>query len=156
MPLSSSGAKEKAIAQRNSDPFLLLLTITHADLAETLYFVRNNEAVVSRGNTHLAYPFEIEEPSDGEQSPQARISIANVSRRIGKAIEALATAPTVKIELVLASDPDAIERTWDEFTLTQVSYDAMAVTATLQHISYWNEGWPKKIVRPPLYPGLFP
>lgn len=154
MALNSAGAKEKAIAQHSSDPFLVLLTITHDDIAP-IYVVRNNKAIVSRGNTYLAYPFEIDLPTDTDQSPGARISIANVSRRIGKAIESLITAPTVKIEIVLASALDSVERTWDEFTLTQVSYDAMTVTATLAHISYWNEGWPKKIIRPALYPGLF-
>lgn len=156
MALNSPDAKEKAIAQHSSDPFLVLLTITHDDLEEPIYVVRNNKAVVSRGNTYLAYPFEIELPTDTDQSPGARISIANVSRRIGKAIESLLTAPTVKIEIVLASALDSVERTWDEFTMINSSYDAMTVTATLAHVSYWNEAWPKKTIRPALYPGLFP
>lgn len=154
--LDSATARTAALAQHESNPFLVLLTIDHESLSDPIRVVSNNEQITSRGHVYLAYPFQIELPTDSDEAPRARISIANVSRRIGKAIEGMVTSPTALIEIVLASALDDVERSWDQFELAQVSWNAFAMTATLQHRHYWDEPWPKKRITPSKYPGLFP
>jgi hypothetical protein len=154
--LDSDDAREQALAQHNDDPFLVLLTLSHATLAEPIYIVCNRQKLVSRGNTYLAYPFQIELPTDGDEAPQARITIANVSREIGSALEKLITPPLALIEIVLASAPDDVERSWDQFELSGVTWDAMRMTATLQHRQVWAELYPRYRVTPKDFPGLFP
>jgi hypothetical protein len=154
--LSTEAAREQAVAQHSDDPFLVLLTLTHETLDEPIYVVRNREPVVSNGRTFIAYPFEIELPTDTDEAPQARITIANVSRRIGRALEKLVTPPMAKIELALASSPDVIERTYEGFEISNVSWTATQMTATLQVRHYWDEPWPRKRVTPSKFPGLFP
>ena len=153
--LVSDAAVEQATAQHADDPFLVLLTLSHDTLAEPIRIVRNRKAITSRSNTYLAYPFEIELPTDGEESPSARITVANVSRSIGYALEALVEPPECLIEIVLASTPDTVERAWDEFSFTQATWDAFRMTATIQQLAFWDEPWPKKFIRPNNFPGMF-
>lgn len=153
--LTSATAVEQATLQHADDPFLILLTLSHATLADPIRIVRNREDVVSRGNTYTAYPFQIELPTDVEETPSARITIANVSRRIGKALEALIEPPECLIELVLASTPDDVERSWDEFSFTQATWDAFRMTGTIQQLAFWDEPWPRKRATPRGFPGLF-
>lgn len=154
--LTSDAATAQAVAQHADDPFLIFLTLSHPTLAEPIRIVRNRKNVVSNGNTFLAYPFEVELPTDGEEAPTAQIAIANISRRIGQTLEKLIEPPTCLIQIALASTPDVIERSWDEFSFTQVSWDAMRMTATIQQLQYWDEPWPRKHILPSGFPGLFP
>jgi hypothetical protein len=156
MALTSQRAIGQAIAQFSDQAFLVLLTVTHPDLPDPIRVVRNRKQIVSRGNTFLAFPFEVELPTDGSDAPQAQITVSNVSRRIGKALEALVTPPNCLIELVLASTPDTVERAWDQFLLTEASWDAFNLTGTISRRTYWDEPWPRKRVTPAGFPGLFP
>lgn len=153
--LDSDTARIEALSQHSADPFLVLLTLTHETLAEPVYIVRNREKIISRGNTYLAYPFEIDLPTDNDEAPEARITIANVSRAIGNALEKLVTPPTALIEIILASAPDDVERSWDDFELTEVSFDAMRMTGTLAQRQVWSEFYPRYRVTPKDFPGLF-
>lgn len=154
--LVSAEATRQATAQHSDDPFLVLMTLTHATLADPIRIVRNRKNIVSNGNTFIAYPFEIDLPTDTAESPQARITVANVSRSIGRALEALIEPPDCAIELVLASTPDTIERSWSSFQLTDASWDFKSVVGTLQQLGYWDEPWPKQRVTPTKFPGMFP
>jgi hypothetical protein len=154
--LTTAPAVEQTTAQHADDPFLVLLTFSGSELPTPIRVVRNREDIVSRGNTFSAYPFQISLPSDDDQEAQAKVTIANVSRRIGKALEALITPPDCLIEIVLASTPDTVERAWDMFSLTQASWDAFRVTGTIQVLGFWDEPWPYKRITPKGFPGLFP
>lgn len=153
--LDTAHATEQSIAQHNDDPFLIFLTLSHDSLATPVRVVRNRKDVTSNGNLFKAYPFEIDMPTDGEEAPTARIAIANISREIGKTLERLIEPPLCLIQLALVSDPDNIERSWDEFSFTQVDWDAMRMQAQIQHLQYWNEPWPRKRVLPIYFPGMF-
>lgn len=154
--LTSSTAVTQAIAQHQTDPFIVLLTLTHSSLSTPIYVARNREDVVSRGNTYVAYPFQILLPTDSDNAPQAQITIANVSRRIGQALEDMVYPPKCTIEIVLASTPDTVERTWSDFSFTQASWDAFRVTAKLEVLGYWDEPWPGLFMNPADFPGMFP
>lgn len=154
--LVSAAATEQTTAQHADDPFIVLMTFSGAELTEPQYIARNREDVVSRGITFAAYPFQISLPSDDDQESQGKIAVANVSRRIGKALEALITPPDVTIELVLASTPDTVERSWSGFSLSQAQWDAMKVQGTIQVLAYWDMPWPWLRVIPKYFPGMFP
>lgn len=154
--LTTAPAITQAVAQHSDDPFIVLLTVDHATLPTPIYIARNRENIVSRGNKYLAYPFQISLPTDSDNAPQARITVANISRLIGQALERCVYPPTCTIELVLASTPDTVERSWDDFSITQVSWDAFRVTATLEVLGYWDEPWPGVFMTPKDFPGMFP
>ena len=112
--------------------FFVLLTVSNSDGTETERFVNNNEPVVSRGDTFQAYPFTIVMPlDDPDQPPQAQLVIDNVDQRITEYIRAMLLPPIFKIEVVISTAPDIVERTIDFLTMSNASYDAQQVTATL-------------------------
>lgn len=154
--LVNSAGITAAIAQHSDDPFIVLLTLTHATLSAPIYIARNRENIVSRGNTYLAYPFQPSLPTDNDNAPQAKITVANVSRAIGQALERCVYSPNCLIELVLASDPDTVERSWDEMSFTQAIWNATTVTATLEQLGYWDEPFPGVFMVPSDFPGMFP
>lgn len=122
------------------EAFFILLTFTSPVSATTVFrVVNNNEDVVSRGNTFTAYPFSINLPSDIEgEARRASITIDNVSREITRYVRQSLEPPTVKIELVLSSTPNTVEKTIDFLRMVEVSYDAMTVTATLEPFDIMN------------------
>jgi hypothetical protein len=153
--LTSDEATGQAIAQHSDDAFLVLLTISHPNIDEPLRFVRNRSNAMSRGKRFLASHFEIDLPTDTTEVPHARLAVANVDRRIGQTLQALVEPPSVLIELVLASTPDIVERSWAQFSLTEATWDAMTVQGTLTRITYWDEPWPFPRATPNRFPGLF-
>ncbi len=113
-----------------NEAFFVLLTIT--DVNGVARFVNNNEDVVSRGETYMAYAFGITLPSQSsEEAPSVRLTIDNVDRQITQFIRSMLEPPTVKIELVLSSALDVVERSIDFMRLTNVTYDALSVSGTL-------------------------
>ena len=155
-PLSTTAIRALT-AQETGEIFLSLITITHEDLAAPLYFVNNTENITSRGVEFLGWPFEIALPDEREDAlPTVQIRIDNVDRRIMEGIRGLTTAPTVLLEVVLASAPDVIEAGPINFTLRCVEYDALVITGTLTPEDMLNEPAMQFSFTPALFPGLFP
>jgi hypothetical protein len=123
-----------------TEAFFILLTFTSpTSVTDVFRVVNNNEDVVSRGETFTAYPFTINLPSDIEGEPRrASITIDNVSREITRYVRQALEPPTVKIELVLSSSPDTVEKTVEFLRMVEVTYDAMTVTATLEPFDIMN------------------
>lgn len=127
----SSTALASAFAQETDQVWLLLLTVTHPQLT-TIRLVNNTVDIVSRGQTFIAFPFELELPQDdGESMPSASIRIDNVDQTIVRAFRALSTPPLVLIEAVLASSTDTVELSLEGLTFKSLTYDAATITAQL-------------------------
>lgn len=156
MPRTLSNA---AIASMNahatSDVWLVLLTLSHATLATPIRLVNNNENIVSRGNTYLAFPFEVELPGeDPDQPPKASLRIDNVDRRVVQTLRSLSAPPTVTLEVILASAPDTVEVSFTNMTMRNAQYDSLTVTGDLTFDSIYSE--PVTLTMTPnRFPGMF-
>lgn len=96
----STEARQSLNAAETGDAFLILLTLSHAGMAEPLRVTNGGEDVTSRGDIFTAYPFELSLPDDDAgQSPEARLVIDNIDRQIVRAVRSLTTAPLVLIEI---------------------------------------------------------
>jgi hypothetical protein len=111
----------------SADPRLALLTITHASLDQPIRLVLNGEDFVSRGVTYRFAPFELTPPEQTKDGVQpARLRIENIS---GEIITVLRTAagtsepPQASWELVFASAPDIVEKTWPGLVFLDAHYD---------------------------------
>lgn len=152
----SSGLKEKLFDQEMGDAIIPLLTISHPDLAEPIRVCHNNENLVSRGNTYIAYDWRLTLPLDDPDTiPRAKIQIDNVDRVIVDTIRSISTAPTVTVELVKGSDPDTVEFVLSDFTLQDVEYDVLFVTGQLTVEEFLSEPFPGDTFTPSRFPGLF-
>jgi hypothetical protein len=152
----TTGALQSLNAQETEDAFLILLTLSHPDMAEPLRVANGGEEVSSRGNTFTAFPFELSLPDDNAgQSPEARLVIDNIDRQIVRAIRGLTSAPLVLIEIVRAAQPDVVEAKFEDFRLTNVSYDANLVQGNLTIEDFTAEPFPAGTFSPGYFPGLF-
>jgi len=141
--------------QEAADPFLMFLTISHADFP-TIYLVNNTVDQVSRGITYTAFPMEITLPTDdGETTREVRIDFDNVSLELLDELRTVTTAMDVKIEMLLASDLDTVQLSLEELKLRNISYDKQKVSARLYMDSFLNVELTSEKYTPTLYPGLF-
>lgn len=153
----SDVARAAALAQETGEVFLVLLTISHDDIiGGPIRVVNNTEDILSRGNTFIAFPFELQLPDDStERAPLARLSIDNISREIAQAIRTITSPPTVTIELILADAPDDIELSLPEFTLRNVTWDVQSVAGDLMVQDLISEPYPVGVYDPSRFPALF-
>jgi Domain of unknown function (DUF1833) len=153
--MAISEAMARAILGHRSDEVaLVLLTITSADFT-TIRVVNDGADITSNGNEFLKFPFVIDLPGDGEGVPVARLQIQNVSRQIWEAIEAATATINVKIEVILASDPDTIEKSFDGLELRNVVCNALTVEGELTTQQFTAEPYPHIRAIPSRLPGLF-
>lgn len=143
-------------ADTSTDPLLILITITHADLGAPLRFVANTVDIVSRGNTFTAYGFGFAAPGDGDGgSTSARIVIDNIDRRIVDTIRGLSTPPEVLVEIVLGSDPDTVEETFPPFEVRSANGDRLSISADLTDMDDDGQAAMRWTFVPSLAPALF-
>lgn len=143
-------------ASGTGEVFLILLTLSHPTLEEPLRVTSDAVATISREQVFSPFPFELTLPDDAEGSPPAaRLSIDNIDRRVVLAIRSLQSAAYILIEIVRASAPDVIEAKFEDFRLTDVSYDSQVVAGNLSLEDFISEPFPAAIFSPGLFPGLF-
>jgi hypothetical protein len=92
---------------------------------------------------------------DGETTREVSIEFDNVSRELIDELRTVTTPIDVKIEMVLASNPDYIQVTLDELKMRNVSYNKSTVNARLYLDSFLNVELTSEKYSPKLYPGLF-
>jgi hypothetical protein len=152
----STTAKQAIFAQETGEVFLMLLTINHSDLGSPIYVVNNTEDVVSNGNTFLGYPFYFELPGeDAESLSQVNLTITNVDKLLVAGVCSIATPLDVKLQVVLASDPNVIEAGDFDMKMRDVNYDAFTLTGRCNFNDLLNEPYPAGTYTPADYPGLF-
>lgn len=149
-------AKLGLFASETSEVFLSLVTIDHDDLGSPVRIVNDLQSIVSNGDTYEPFPFEIVlAASQAEELVTATLRICNVDRGIVTALRPLTSAPTVTIQIILASDPDSVQLGPQTFTWRVATYDARAVEGELQLEDILSEPYPGDRVTPSLFPGVF-
>ncbi len=163
-PLSNT-AKQAIFAQSTSEVFVALVTIENESFTDPIRVCDNPtqilpdlgvRGVVSRGLEYVYVPFSLNLPiQDDTGVSRATISIDNISREIVKAVREATTALTINIEIVLASDPDNVEMSVQDFRLESVKYDAFTVSGDLSVEYFELEPFPSKRFTPSDFPGIF-
>ena len=150
-----SSLARSAFAQETDGIWLILLTISHADLTDDIRVVHNPVAIMSRGMNFVGFAFELSLPIDSpDRAPVAELRIDNVSQEIAQAVRSISSAPTVTIEVIQAAVPDTVELTLDGFRLRNVNWDADSVRGTLVLDDVATEPYPAGIFSPAGFPGL--
>lgn len=153
-------------AQETGEVPVFLMTITHPALSEPIRLSSNPTTRlsdtplmyghISRGSTYLFIPFGLILPGEKEGSPPvAQITLDNIDRTITDLVRSVSTPPKVKLELVLASAPDAVEIELPLFDMVAATYDASSVTISLAINALASEPSPAGTFNPAEWPGLF-
>ena len=151
----SAGAFAGVNAQQTGEVFHTLLTVQNSG-GPPIRMTDNSEDVVSRGKTFIAYPFALELPSDAAgQISEARLAIDNVARALVDEVRSLTEPLVLTIEVVTATTPDTVELELIDYTLKNVTYDAMTISGTLTQENFLSEPYPKDILSAATFPGQF-
>jgi hypothetical protein len=143
-------------AQETNELFIVLLEISHSSLADPIRINNSGASITSNGNTYVFYPFTINLPSDEDkQLPEAELVIDNVDLQQIAAIRGMSSSPSIRIMVVLQSDPNTIEVDFPNFTLSSVTYDAMTITGTLSIDDFMMEPFPGGWFVPSDFPAAF-
>jgi hypothetical protein len=151
----SSRALTSIFAHQTDEVWLVLLTLDHPDFEEPLRFVNNVEAIVSRGEIYIPFPFMVEFPGqDPEAVGEARLRIDNIDRQIVNTIREIQSPPDAKFEVIIAADADTIEAKFEGLTLRNASYDVQQVTGSLRYEEMVSEPVSLEMT-PARFPGMF-
>ena len=152
----SATARAAINAQQTGEAFLILLTISHPNIDPPIRVTSDGVNTISRGETFIAYPFEVTLPDDrDDQVVRASLRVDNVGREIATALRSIDSPPQVTLEVVLGSSPDTVEAGPFDFTLRGATYDALTVTGDLVFEDILNEPIPGDAMTPANFPGLF-
>lgn len=148
--------KEQLYGQVSDDPFLALFTLNHPSFAAPFRLVNNSEDIISRGETFQFYPVSVVLPDDNTESArQVRLRLDNIDLTIISELRKVTTPISVKLEMVLASDPDTVQYSLDELSLRNISYDLNYINATLALDDFLSVGLTSERYTATRYPGIF-
>jgi len=169
----SAAALAQLYSPDADDPLLLLLTITAPNDvpgADVLRFANGYTTrltgletdasitaygVVSRGNDFIFLPMEVTFPQADDAAPRARITLHDITREAMPLVRAVTSAPSVLLELVLASAPDTVEMSVSGLSLSVISYSRDTISADLVADNLALEPFPSHTFVPANFPGLF-
>jgi len=145
------------VLKRESDQaIIVLLTISHPDMPIPIRVSSDGVDTLSRGNTFIHFPFDIVFPNQTQENrPRGRLQIDNVDQTVITAIRSLNSPLTVDIEIVTSNDPDTVEVLFPQFTLENIDYDALTISAELGVENLFSEPYPAGSFDPARFPGIF-
>lgn len=157
MPRALSPAAARAVLARESEEvFLVLLEISHPDIPP-VRIVNNTEKVIRTEGEYLPYPFEAVLPDDTDNaSPQVMLRIDNCDREVIRKLRELEGVPKCTMRVVLASSPQQDEVGPFAFSLLNVEYDALVISAAIGYEEdFLNQAVPAQSYIPSTSPGVF-
>lgn len=155
-----------AFAQESGDVVVVLITIDHPSLDAPLRFSSDPTTrlsddpllygTVSRGETFYFVPVKVALPDEQDRSPEAKLTLDNISRdTIALIRAAVSPPPTALLEVVLAATPDVVEASFADFTVSKATSDAQQVEIELTFDTLGAEPVPAMKFDPGRFPGLF-
>ncbi len=144
-------------AQESEDPFLSLVSLSHPSFSGgEICLVNNTKDIVSRGRTFRAFPMKICFPmDDGDTMRTFRIDFDNASLELIEEIRSVTTQIGVRLEMVLASMPDAVQIEQADLKISGIQYTSTKITATIVLNGFLNSEMTSEQYGPGNFPGIF-
>lgn len=151
----SAAAKAELYAEENSEPWLALLTIEHADFSSTLRYVGDMQSLTSRSNVYSPLAFGVRLPPDREGDIASTIVLDNVDRATIAEIRSVTSDPTITIEVVRRSAPDTVLRSYPRLRMRSAVITADQVQVNLSSDAVFDESYPGLDFTPTGFPAGF-
>ena len=152
----SPAALAAALAQETEQVFLVCCRVSHGALTDDIRAVHDNRPLTHQGREYLAYPFSVTLPEDTSESlPAVRLTISNVDRVIVESLRGARGAAQVELFVVLASQPDVIEKGPYRLKLREAKWTSLTVEGTCRGDDLLDQAYPGYRFTPGLFPGLF-
>jgi hypothetical protein len=142
---------------RLSDNFTKRITATTADNTTITTDSEVIYGVTSRSKDFLFLPMSLNLPTEQDTGVgECSITLNYVTpEAIALIRNHLFSRTKVLIELVVSSNIDHVEASFEEFYITSANYNAESITLSLSMISYNKEPFPSFNFTPSYFPGLF-
>lgn len=158
--------REAIFSQESGEVPVFLLTISHPDLDENILLSSDATerlstdplvyGTLSRGREFLFVGMDLSLPDEQDKSPPAStMTISNVGREMIPLARSVTSPPTVKIEAILASDPDAVLFDVPALDMIGLQYNAGELIFSLVMDAMAREPFPAGTFDPASFPGLF-
>lgn len=172
----TTGFRTTLESPANTDPLLLFVTVSHANLGDPVRAVNDIVDYVWQGFTFKGVPFQIELMSDTDRPPSAKVRIQNVSGtdatgvafNVGGLILGLPSSPRLQLDVLASSDfgdpvsnvrteigTPVVEYSSPRMRLRNVRGDAMFVEGELWSYDVTRTPWPATRCTKDRLPGLF-
>jgi hypothetical protein len=154
MALSTTARAAVALPATDAD-FVVLMTLSHVDMAATIRLACDTQALVSNGETYEAAPFEFALPVSGEGVPRCEIGVSNVDSRMIEALLLIDSPIRVDLAVVLRAEPDTLIADYRRLELTETVATDTLVSGVLSARDYSGEPWPRTRATLDSLPGLY-
>lgn len=163
----SNNLRQAAYAQETDVAVIVLLTLSTPELPDVIRVCNvpvekyedlgnNVYGVTSNGQRYIFLPFDITLPQDDKTGAvSAKLTIDNVNRQIVQYARETRKALNVGIQVVLSNNLDYVELEYNDFKLTNVSYNGFSVEGDLSVDYLGLEPFPAGRFTPSGFPGLF-
>lgn len=112
--------------------------------------------VISRNEKYLYIPMQITLPDESDgKAPRATITFHNITGHLTPLIRTISNPIPIKIEVILASNPDEVEVSFAELYIMAVSYNKDQVVGEISTMAVDREPFPQHNFTPLYFPGLF-
>jgi hypothetical protein len=146
---------------------VFLVTITHPELPEPIRLSTDNSTrisvdpllygTISRGNTFYFVGMKVTVPDDKDRAPpSSRLTVMDINQDLIPMIRSVSRPPPkVKMEMVLADDPDQVELDIPVMEITSVEATRESVTLECTIDALIAEPYPSGKFSPAYFPGIF-
>jgi hypothetical protein len=158
--------RKALFSQESGEVPIFLLTISHPFLSQPILLSTDPTTristdplvygTVSRATTFLYAGIDVALPDEQDRTaPASKLIVSNVTREIIPLARSVQTPPAILIEAVLASARDTVEMSWPALNMTNLTYDAAALTFDLTMDALVTEPYPAGSFDPASFPALF-
>lgn len=156
MPVLTAAQIHKLNTDPISDAHILLVEIEEEHTGTVLRYARNNEDVVSNGETYEAATIEFSLPGYGEEIRPVSMTVSNVNRAPGRALVLSSERIMVRLMVIDYASPDTyLEDTQDLLAIVDADIDQQTVEARLISVIDWQSPVPFFKTTQGMFPGLF-
>jgi hypothetical protein len=150
----TAAATRAFLSESIAEVALDLLTF-EADGLGSLRFCSNTSPVTSRGNVYTPAPLlDVRfAPSQPGQFPVVDFTIGLNDQSIVAAMRSIEESPTVTYELVLASDPDTVQKGIGNLKIESVELGLLRLRMSLAVFPLFQVIGPKRAYTPDIAPG---
>ena len=153
--MATTTLREQLYAAESGDPLLILVTIEHDDLARTYRFVDDVAEIASGSDTYRPKPMQVTLPDERDRVPSGRLIVDSVDPAFGADLLSIDSPATVRVRLVLASDPDTVEEDYGDMELSDVVVTRTSVRARISLPDLAREPFPTGSFTPSHFPDIF-
>jgi hypothetical protein len=147
---------QAVLAPNTGEVFLFLLTFNHPSFRLPIHLVNNLENISSRGVEYQAFPLELTLPADdGDSLPTIEITCQNASLELIDEVRSITGPMSLKLEFILASQPDIVEFSIQDMRVATVQYDKDVLKMSCTVDDLLSTSFPAHRYLPSNFAGLF-